>query len=68
MLYLPTEGRYGNSTIELKNFEDSIKKIKENITFYPTKVSIRYWTGSGEPVTLEAMAENQGPSYQVEKD
>ena len=67
-IYLPTEGKYGDSIIELKNFEESIKKIKENITFYPTRLSIRYWTGSGESVTLEAMAENQGPSYQVEKD
>lgn len=67
-IYLPEEGSFGSQKIKLEDFESALKGIKENVTFYPTRVSVRYWTGSGEPVTLEAMAENQGPSYQVEKD
>ncbi len=67
-LYLPATGVAAGKEIPLRDFEQSLKDTRENISFYPTRLSIRYWTGSGEPVTLEAKAENQGPSYQVEKD
>lgn len=67
-IYLPASGVYGGKTIDLNDFESSIAGIKENITFLPSKMSVRYWTGSGEPVTLSAQAEYQGPSFQVEKD
>ena len=67
-IYLPTQGRCGTKVIPLAEFEAGLSKIKENISYYPSKVSIRYWTGSGEPVTLEAQAEYQGPSFQLEKD
>ena len=65
---LPVSGTCDGRTVVLKEFEAQIAGIKENISFYPTRMSVRYWTGSGEPVTLEAQAEQLGPSYQVEKD
>ena len=67
-IYLPAKGRCEGKEIALIDFEAGLSKIKENISYYPSRVSIRYWTGSGEPVTLEAQAEYQGPSFQLEKD
>lgn len=67
-IYLPTEGDYGGTKVALADFESSLKKAKENISYYPTKMVVRYWTGSGEPITLEARAEHGGPSFQLEKD
>lgn len=68
-IILPSFGVYSeNIKLSVDQFEDEIKSNKYCITYYPSNMSIRYWTGSGEEITLEATAEKQGPSYQLEKN
>ena len=68
-IYLPSFGVNGNNEkIPVDRFENDISSNKYCVTYYPSNVSIRYWTGSGEEITLEASAESQGPSFQLEKN
>lgn len=67
-IYLPETGTCDDKTIKIAELEKELTGTGSEISFLPTKISIEYWSGSGEPITLQASAAGFGPSYQLEKD
>ena len=74
-IVLPSEGVVEGKTnpdgspiiIQDNAFEKDTKENAFGLSYYPDRVMIRYWSGSGKEITLEAVAEDAGPSYQLER-
>ena len=50
------------------NFENEIRGKGLNVSYLPTRLTVRFFSGNGKEITLRAEANGDGPSYQLEKD
>ena len=50
------------------DFESAIRGKGLNVSYIPTRLVVRFFSGNGKEVTLRAEAHGEGPSYQLEKD
>lgn len=50
------------------NFENAIRGKGLNVSYIPTRLIVRFFSGNGKEITLRAEANGEGPSYQLEKD
>lgn len=60
------EGEDSGAEIQDYAFEKDTESNIYGISYYPAKVIVRYWAGSGKEIELEATAADSGPSYQLE--
>lgn len=63
-IYIPDKDQDGDS---MDSFEAELSGNGAR-SYLPTTLIARYWFGMGEGVDLTVTADNQGPSYQVEKN
>ena len=64
-IVLPRKNSEGK---KMTSFEEELRKKGLNVSFMPTRLVVRYFSGNGKTITLNAEAKGQGPSYQLEKD
>ena len=65
MIVLPTKDQDGNLS---GTFESNLETANIKVSFMPTVALVKYWWGMGDGVTLNISANEQGPSYQVERE
>lgn len=66
-IYIPEYGKVNGQNISISQLEKSINNTQIYTSYLPTFIKIKYFTGNGKTVTLQAQATAQGPSFMVEK-